>query len=85
MFARFALFTYAAPYTRATAIQVEAYQPISWSEARDRLIALGMMDRSLAGRMDVVGGWFLSIDKHDIGGQVTIMLARDISNGAVSA
>jgi hypothetical protein len=36
--------------------------PVTWAEARDRLIAAGVMDRAGAGRSD---GWMLSVDPHD--------------------
>ena len=38
--------------------------PITWADARDRLIAAGIVDPSVAGRTHERGGWMLSIDKH---------------------
>ena len=40
-----------------------AEAPISWSEARDRLAAAGLVDLTLAGRTSEPGGWMLSIDR----------------------
>ncbi|MGE0401257.1 MAG: hypothetical protein AB7T06_31405 [Kofleriaceae bacterium] len=42
-----------------------AEAPISWTEARDRLAAAGMLDLRLAGRTYEPGGWMLSIAARD--------------------
>ena len=39
--------------------------PVTWEEARDRLIAAGIVKADLAGRTSTPGGWMLSIDKSD--------------------
>lgn len=39
-----------------------ASSPVTWAEARDRLIAAGVMDPGGAGRS---GGWMLSVDPRD--------------------
>lgn len=39
-----------------------AASPVTWSAARDRLIAAGIVDAQGAGRS---GGWMLSVDPHD--------------------
>ncbi|MCB9507855.1 MAG: hypothetical protein H6709_02295 [Kofleriaceae bacterium] len=39
--------------------------PISWTDARDRLVDAGVLDPALAGRTAEPGGWMLSVDPHD--------------------
>ena len=36
--------------------------PTTWADARDRLGAAGILDRTLAGRTSIPGGWMLSVD-----------------------
>jgi len=36
--------------------------PTTWADARDRLNAAGILDRTLAGRTSTPGGWMLSVD-----------------------
>lgn len=36
--------------------------PVTWANARDRLIAVGILDAHLAGRTSEPGGWMLSVD-----------------------
>ncbi|HWO24954.1 MAG TPA: hypothetical protein VNO30_39705 [Kofleriaceae bacterium] len=35
--------------------------PTTWADARDRLGAAGILDRTLAGRTSTPGGWMLSV------------------------
>lgn len=60
----FTLLVYAQGHKAAgaTARWFRAEMPISWVEARDRLIAAGVIDPKLAGRTHAPGGWMLSID-----------------------
>lgn len=39
-----------------------AEAPIPWSDARDRLVAAGIVQPELAGRLDLEDHWMLSID-----------------------
>jgi hypothetical protein len=39
-----------------------AEPPTTWADARDRLGAAGILDRTLAGRTSIPGGWMLSVD-----------------------
>ena len=39
-----------------------AASPVTWTDARDRLIAAGVMDLDLAGHTSEPGGWMLSVD-----------------------
>lgn len=62
----FTLITYAegrsaGPTTR----YFRAETPITWSDARDRLAAAGILDLALAGRTHQPGGWMLSIASRD--------------------
>jgi hypothetical protein len=62
----FTLITYvegrrAGPTTR----YFRAENPITWSDARDRLAAAGFLDLALAGRTQQPGGWMLSIASRD--------------------
>jgi hypothetical protein len=36
--------------------------PMTWTDARDRLVAAGVLDLDLAGRTSEPGGWMLSVD-----------------------
>jgi hypothetical protein len=36
--------------------------PTTWADARDRLGAVGILDRTLAGRTATPDGWMLSVD-----------------------
>jgi len=42
-----------------------AEKPVAWTEARDRLIAAGVVDPRAAGRTFDPAGWMLSVDKRD--------------------
>lgn len=46
----------------ATSRWFRAEAPITWLEARDRLIAAGVIEAKRAGRTHEAGGWMLSID-----------------------
>lgn len=50
---------------RPTHRSFRAEAPISWIEARDRLVAAGILDLALAGRTREPGGWMLSISAKD--------------------
>lgn len=50
---------------RPTCQRFTAEQPVTWVEARDRLVVAGKMDLSLAGRTSRDGGWMLSVAKDD--------------------
>ena len=39
--------------------------PVTWKEARDRLIDAGIVKENLAGRTGTPGGWMLSVDESD--------------------
>lgn len=59
----FTLITYPQGHKEAsTSRWFRAEAPISWSEARERLISAGIIDPKLAGRTHAPGGWMLSID-----------------------
>lgn len=49
----------------ATQRWFRADPPTTWTDARDRLIAAGVIDPALAGRTHEHGGWMLSIDPRD--------------------
>ncbi len=59
----FTLITYPQGHKEAsTSRWFRAEAPISWNEARERLISAGIIDPKLAGRTHAPGGWMLSID-----------------------
>lgn len=59
----FTLITYPQGHKEAsTSRWFRTEAPISWNEARDRLINAGIIDPKLAGRTHAPGGWMLSID-----------------------
>ncbi len=59
----FTLLVYTRGHTAgATSRWFRAETPITWVEARDRLIAAGVIEAKLAGRTHEAGGWMLSID-----------------------
>jgi hypothetical protein len=59
----FTLIVYAQGHTAgATSRWFRAETPITWIEARARLIAAGVIEARLAGRTHEPGGWMLSID-----------------------
>lgn len=59
----FTLITYPRGHeATSTSRWFRAEAPITWTEARDRLIAAGIIDPALAGRTHEAGGWMLSID-----------------------
>jgi len=59
----FTLIVYTQGHTAgATSRWFRAEAPITWVQARDRLIEAGVVDAKLAGRTHEAGGWMLSID-----------------------
>jgi len=62
-----------------------AEAPITWVEARDRLIAAGIVDPSVGGRTHEPGGWMLSIDKHQFRADRAELLPGSPRNSDTSA
>lgn len=66
-YTQFCLITYIN--LRPTCRRFTAETPLLWGDARDRLVAAGIMNPDMAGRTTTSGGWMLSVATDDNRGE----------------